>query len=108
MAGVQDTGVIDVVAHDPDADEYLLVMVEDRPWGSEPEQAQQLRAKINTYVWFVLDGGLQQHYPETTGQRIRLQVDCVSRPPQEICTIVDHASKQLADYGMRLVVNVRA
>lgn len=58
-------------------------------------------------MWFILDGGLQQQYPETTGQRVRLQVDCVSNPPDEILAIVDHTNSKLADWGMRLLVNVR-
>lgn len=33
VAGTQDTNMIDVVAHDPAAGEYMLVMVETRPWG---------------------------------------------------------------------------
>jgi hypothetical protein len=107
MSGIHDSETVDVVAHDPDTQEYLLVMVEDRPWGSEPNQALQLRAKINTYVGFVVDGSLQDKYPETAGHRVRLQLDCASTPTSEILTIIDHANTKLRELGMRLLVNVR-
>jgi hypothetical protein len=107
MSGLQDPETVDVVAHDPHSQEYLLVMVEDRPWGHEPGQAQQLRAKINAYVGFVVDGRLQRHYPETAGERVRLQLDCYSTPSREILTIIDHANAKLGELSMRLTVNVR-
>ena len=107
MAGVRDTNVIDVVAHDPTSDEYVLVLVEDRPWGADADQASQLREKINTYVGFVLDGSLARTYPETAGQRVRLQLDCPEQPAGEFATIVDHADVKLAELGMRLHLNVR-
>lgn len=55
MAGIADTYTIDLVAQDADGT-YLLVMVEDRPWGTHPDQSAQLQEKLNTYASYVLDG----------------------------------------------------
>ncbi len=98
--------MIDVVGYDAAAGEYLLVMVEERPWDSDPDQAAQLRAKINTYVGFVLDGGLRRHYPETAGQPVRLQLNCTAPLSGEAARIVEHANAKLADTGLRLAVHV--
>lgn len=107
MPGIEDINVIDVVAHDPTTGEYMLVMVETRPWGADPKQADQLKAKINTYVNFVVDGDLARTYPETARQRIRLQVDCTQPPIGEFREIIDHAAHQVAKMDLSLVVNAR-
>lgn len=70
MAGIADPNTIDLVAQDTDGT-YLLVMIEDRPWGVVDEQATQLREKINTYAGYVLDGSLAQQYPEQRLNRSR-------------------------------------
>jgi hypothetical protein len=107
VPGVQDPNVIDVVAHDPIDDVYLLVMVEDRPWDAVPDQSVQLRNKINTYAGFVLDGALQRQYPEALGHRVRLQLDCSSEPTAEIAEIVRHANHKLFGFDLEVVVRVR-
>lgn len=35
MAGIADTDTIDVVAQDAEG-QYVIAMVEDRPWGTDP------------------------------------------------------------------------
>ena len=99
--------MIDVVGYDPSTGEYLLVMIEERTWAGGSEQAGQLRAKIATYTDFVLDGGLQRHYPETAGQKVRLQLDCWTPPSGEAAAIVDEVNVRLAEWDMRLSVHVR-
>jgi len=69
MAGIADTYTIDLVAQDADGT-YLLVMVEDRPWGTHPDQSAQLQEKLNTYASYVLDGG------RTEGRAARARSRC--------------------------------
>lgn len=75
--------------------------------GAHADQADQLKAKINTYVNFVANGDLARMYPETADQRIRLQLDCVDTPGGEFKSIVDRAIAALREMGMRFVINVR-
>lgn len=107
MAGIQDPSTIDVVAQDADR-QYMIVMVEDRPWGADPHQPAQLREKINTYTGFILDGGLARRYPETVGQPVRIQLDCVQQPTGDIAAIVEHARAQLDKLGIGFRINVRS
>jgi hypothetical protein len=55
MTGIAGTNTIDLVARDADGT-YLLVMIEDRPWGADGAQEGQLREKINAYAAYVLNG----------------------------------------------------
>lgn len=105
VAGVKDPNVIDVVGQDA-AGTCLLIMVEERQWGSDPEQPRQLREKINAYVGYVLDGTIIKQYPETSGRGISIQLNCPQRPVGEIATITSHAAAQLEKMGIGFVVKI--
>ncbi|MGH3937266.1 MAG: DUF6572 domain-containing protein [Pseudonocardiaceae bacterium] len=107
MAGIADTNTIDVVAQDADG-EYVIAMVEDRPWDTDPGQPMQLREKINAYAGFILDGSLVSQYPETTRCPVRIQLDCVQQPTDDIATIIDHARGQLEKLNIGFRLNVRS
>jgi len=106
MAGIEDTNVIDVVGQDAGG-EYTVIMVESRPWSSSPDQPKQLKAKINAYAGFILDGSLALRYPDTAGKPVRIQLDCVEAPTTDITAITDHATRELAKHGIGLKINVR-
>ena len=107
MAGVKDASVIDLVAEDPGSAGYVLVMVEDRGWGSEPDQLEQLRTKISLYASWILDGELGSQYPETVGRPVRIQLDCIEPLDNETSAIIDFANLRLRQYGIAVFVNVR-
>lgn len=106
MAGIHDTTVIDLVTHDPASDEYALIMTEARPWTDSPEQLSQLREKINNYAMFAVDEGMTRAYPQAAGKPLRIQLDCASPPSTQAADLIDQARRRLADYKIRLVVNV--
>lgn len=107
MSGIADTDVLDVVAEDADG-ACLLVMVETRPWGSDPDQLRQLREKINTYAGAVLDGTVAGRFPQTARGQVRIQLDCVEPPRDEFSLVVDHAADQLRELGVDFRTNVRS
>lgn len=107
MPGIEDTDVIDLVAQDADG-VYLVVMVETRPWGSDPDQPMQLREKINSAAGYVLNGQLVEQFPDAAGQPTRIQLDCVEPPTPEIAQLTEWAAAQLAPMGVDFRVNVRA
>ena len=107
MAGIADPNTIDVLAQDAEG-RYVAVMVEDRSWGADSAQPMQLREKINSYAGFILDGELSHRYPETVGQPVHIQLDCIQEPSGPILAIVHHAQAQLARHDIDLRVNVRA
>lgn len=106
MSGIADTDTIDLVAEEADGT-VLLVMVEERPWASDPDQARQLQAKINLYADYVLAGGLSRHYPETTGKSVRIRLDCAEMPTGHFAHITTHATSQLAARAIDFQVNPR-
>lgn len=106
MAGVADTNTIDLVAQDADG-AYVLVMVEERPWGAADEQSAELRDKINTYAGYVLDGSLAKQYPETVGEPVKIRLDCLTEAPGHFAHIASHASDQLAAHGIGFHVSPR-
>lgn len=107
MPGMAAVNTIDLVAQDVDG-WTLLVMVEERCWGSDPAQASQLQQKINTYAGYVLDGGMTEAYPETAAGRVRIRLDCAEPPTGHFAHIVAHASRQLAGLNIDFQVNSRS
>jgi hypothetical protein len=71
---VQDTSVIDLVAHDPKRDSVILCMVEVRDWGERGELLPELQQKFSTYLTCALDGQLREDYPAMTGKPIRFEL----------------------------------
>lgn len=106
MSGIADTNTIDLVAQEADGT-FLLVMVEERPWGSRSGQANQLLEKINVYAAYVLDGSMTRDYPETAGGRVRIRLDCSEMPAGHLAHITAHATSQLAAHAIDFQVNPR-
>ncbi len=106
MAGIEDGDVVDLVALDADG-EYMVIMVETRPWRSDSDQVQQLKEKINAYASYILDGDFVSQYPAAAGQSVRIQLECRQPPSGEIAVITEWAIRQLREYGIRFVVNVK-
>jgi len=106
MSGIADATTIDLVAQDA-AGEYMVVMVEDRPWGTDRVQQLQLRDKINLYADFINNGDLVREYPETAGKPVRIHLDCVEEPTGDIVKVVEYATGQLRELGIGFTVNVR-
>ena len=71
---------MDLISLDSQSDEVVLLMLEERAWGSEPEQMRELEAKFNSYLSYVLDGHMVKQYPEYEGKRVRFTLDCATRP----------------------------
>lgn len=78
--GVHNPRVVDLIRLDAESDEVVLLMLEERSWGTAPEQFSQLEAKFNSYLSYVLDGHLASDYPEYAGKRVRLELECVDTP----------------------------
>jgi hypothetical protein len=106
MPGIADTNTIDLVAQEANGT-VLLVMFEERRWGSDPDQATQLQEKINLYAGYVLDGSLARQYPETTGKPVRIRLDCAEMPTGHLAHITAHAASQLGARAIDFQVNPR-
>ncbi|MGE4606752.1 MAG: DUF6572 domain-containing protein [Myxococcota bacterium] len=78
--GIQNPNVIDLISLDAEANQVVLLMLEERPWGTVSDQLEQLDEKYNSYVSYVLDGHLAEQYPQYADKAVRIQLDCASPP----------------------------
>lgn len=94
---VDNPNVVDLITHNPATGEYVLIMVAEWDWASEPEaRLSQLEHKIENYLIFALNGGLVAQYPQAEGRPVRLQLDTV-RP------LIPAAAELIADWQRRLI-----
>jgi hypothetical protein len=78
--GVHNPRVVDLVHLDTERDEVVLLMLEERAWGTVPEQFEQLEDKFNSYLSYVLGGHLAEEYPQYAGKRVCFELECVGSP----------------------------
>jgi hypothetical protein len=78
--GVHNPRVVDRIRLDAEADEVELLMLETRPWGSDPRQLEQLEAKFNGYLGYVQSGALARDYPQYVGRTVRFRLECATEP----------------------------
>ena len=95
MAGLHDTEVIDLVAEEPDGS-ALLVIVKEGAWALD--DIALLKAKLNTYAQFVLDGGLASHYPELLNRPVRIRIESAAPPSTTAQDILAVAQTKLKPY----------
>jgi len=107
VRGVEHAHVIDVIAHDSKTDEVTLVMLESRPWDGAELRLFQLQEKINAYLSFVLDGEMAEAYPQFEGKKIRLQLDCVGMPGNDVVGFLSMVREQIAFQGINFEVRVK-
>ncbi len=106
-AGVAQTGVIDLFAHDPKTDEVVLAMFEPREWDGSELQLFQLQEKFNAYVSFVLDGELAEAHPELAGKNARIELRCAEMPEGRVLDLLSAIHDQLALQEIRVEVIVQ-
>jgi hypothetical protein len=102
---VRNPNVVDLVTRDPTTGEFAVIMYEDRAWSESDEHLDQLLAKINTYVYFIEEGGLVRSFPEAAGQPIRIQLDCNEAPHGKVRHLLADAQQLLQQRNLKLVIN---
>ncbi len=98
--------VVDLITSDEATGEVVLVMIEERPWGSEPEQLRQLEAKFNAYLEYVLGGHMAKQYPDYAERPVRIQLDCAENPKGEDGAFFNAMSNFAAGEGIRWLLRV--
>jgi hypothetical protein len=104
--GVHNPRVVDLITDDPATGEVVLVMLEERPWQSGPEQLRELEAKFNAYLEYVLGGHMGKQYPDYAERPVRFQLDCVENPRVEDRAFFTAMSNFAAGEKIRMVVRV--
>ncbi len=104
--GVHNRRVVDLISHDQDRDEVVLLMLEERPWETAPEQPRQLEDKFNSYLSYVLDGHLSEQYPQYAGKDVCFRLDCATSPRGEVERMLVTMQSFAAAEKIRFVVRV--
>ena len=105
-AGIEQTGVIDLFAHDAKTDEVVLGMFEPRAWDGSELQLFQLQEKFNAYVSFLLDGELAEAHPDLTRKKMRIELRCAEMPQGRALDLLSAIHDQLALQDVRVEVIV--
>lgn len=103
---IENINIIDLIAHDPATDEIVLVMSEPRPWSGSDAQLFEFQEKLNTYLSFVLDGEMIEMYPQFSGKKVRLQLECGSQPDARTGDFIAMARRQISFQEIRFEVNL--
>ena len=77
--GVQNPRVVDLIRPGEGGGVELL-MLETRPWGSDPLQLAQLEEKLNAYLGYVQTGSLARDYPQYAEAPVRFRLECAGPP----------------------------
>ena len=104
--GVHNPLVVDLVRLDPERDEVVLLMLEERAWGTVPEQLRQLEDKFNSYLGYVLDGHLTEQYPEYAGKRVCVRLDCAAPPGEGERAMLTAMGNFAASENLSFEVNI--
>jgi Family of unknown function (DUF6572) len=97
---------LDLVTLDSASGEYVLIISAMGNWDDSEEEQALLLQKINNYLNFVIEGGLLEHFPQSRGKPIRIQIDSAAALPPNADRIVTQAQALLLQHGVRLCVNL--
>ena len=95
LNGLEHPGVLDALAHDTRADKVVLAMYEARAWTGEL-QLFQLQEKLNAYVSFILDGELQESFPDLASKSVEIQLRTLHDPDAKALEFISRVREQLA------------
>lgn len=104
--GVEFAHVIDLIADDTKTGEVTLIMLEQRPWDGSELRLFQLQEKINAYLSFALDGEMMEAYPQFAERKLRIQLDCVGMPGNDVVGFLSMVRDQIGFQGINLEVRV--
>ena len=104
MNGVAHPGVLDALAHDTRTDKLVLAMYENRPWTGEDFHLLQLQEKVNAYLSFILDGEMQEAFPQLADKEVEIQLRTVHEPDEKASDLIRRMRQQLAFQKIGLTV----
>lgn len=102
--GVANPRIVDLIAHDTQAGEVVLSMIEWRPWPAGPGHYEALDEKLSNYFVYAIDGFLGRQYPRYAGLPVRIQLDSVHELSREALAILEEASRAGEEHGLRIAL----
>jgi len=100
--GVKNPKVIDLVRFDPEKDSVILEMIEDRPWEEKVERLEEISAKFNSYLDYVVDGWLIKQYPQYEGKKVIFELNVLKAESKDVLSEhFDNVCKQIKAYASK-------
>jgi hypothetical protein len=99
---------VDLIRLDAATDAVELLMLETRPWGSDPRQLEQLEAKFNSYLGYVQTGALARDYPQYAGRLVRFRLECASAPAGDAAAMLDAIRDFAENEGIAFALEISA
>jgi hypothetical protein len=99
--------VIDLIAHDTERDEVVLVMKGPNEWNGSDEQLLVLQERFNAYASFLLDGEMAEAHPELAGKPARIELRCTRMPDARALELLGLIHDHLAFQEIKLEVVIR-
>ena len=107
LRGVVNSRVIDLITLDASANRVVLQMVEDRPFGTEPEQLAQLEEKFNNYVDYILDGWLVRQYPQYKDLPVAIELLTATAPDETTQKMITEMSRFASRVALTFTTIIR-
>jgi hypothetical protein len=86
--------VVDFIAKGASEDEWLMVLVEGGQWLRPVEsRLRAIQERLYGCVDAAIGGQLAEQFPETSGKRVVIQLDCYDAPEDEVSDFFDRFSK---------------
>ena len=80
---------VDLVTINNEKTECALYLVENGPWENTMEKIKIIQERLYNTLDVAVDGLLADKYPESTGLKIRIQVDAYDNPPNDVPELVE-------------------
>jgi hypothetical protein len=91
---------IDLISYDPNDDEFVLYLVEDGPWPNNSSAWKTCLSRIQSRVFdaidVAVDGYLASRYPDSSGKKVRVQVDSPQSLPLELSDLITNIREYVA------------
>ena len=97
---------LDAMAYDEHQKTVILAIFETRQWDLGDLQLLQLQEKLNAYASFILDGEMEETYPDLIDKKICIQLRTVHEPSDAVLAMAPRVREQLAlqDIDFEIVV----
>lgn len=77
---IENTSVVDFIAHDNDSPIVRLVIADHLDWTDEPTHLYTLQEKLNRYLAFVEGGELTERFPNLSKKKVLIDVAFLCEP----------------------------
>jgi hypothetical protein len=101
---IEDPDTVDLVVARRDGT-VILSMFEERPWDGSDARLEQLEAKVNSYVSFVVDGHMDRQHPDLDYTSVLVRLDYLGRMDERTRDLLPMIELTLAEYGIDFAIS---